>query len=135
MKVKCFLVEKTGRMTPFVDGVSSPIYRRIDTGEEIISRDLPIGAMYYADSEYQQYYRPGPDGRTLFVVTPGGRWDIDSQASNCTMADEKTHYCWVRHGEPPAVTVDKKGHTCKAGAGSIVMGGFHGYLRNCELIA
>lgn len=89
--------------------------------------------MYYATAENQQYYRPGPDGRTLFVVTPGGVWNVDERASNCTLPNDNEHYCWVRHGIPPMVTVDKVGKTCAAGAGSIMMGKYHGFLRNGKL--
>jgi hypothetical protein len=71
------------------------------------------------------------DGRHLFAVTPSGHhWDIDGRASNCTMPTERLHRCWIRHGEPPLVTVDKLGVTCAAGAGSIAVPGYHGFLRN-----
>jgi hypothetical protein len=36
----------------------------------------------------------------------------------------------VRHGEPPQITVDKRGLTCHAGAGSIALGSYHGFLHN-----
>lgn len=75
------------------------------------------------------------DGNHLFVILPNGNtWDIDSRASNCTMPNEKTHRCWVRHGEPPNVHVDKNGVTCAAGAGSIMSGNYHGFLHNGELV-
>lgn len=56
-------------------------------------------------------------------------------ASNCTMPDDKNHKCWVRHGRPEDGTlhVDKNGHTCAAGAGSIVAGNYHGFLHNGHL--
>ena len=44
-------------------------------------------------------------------------WDIDGRANNCSMLEDRTHRCWVRHGEPPDVTVDKDGPTCTAGRG------------------
>lgn len=76
-----------------------------------------------------------PCDRHLMVVCPDGHcWDIDSRAKNCTMKDDKVHRCWVRHGEPPKITVDKKGLTCKAGAGSIQTPDWHGFLRNGELV-
>jgi lambda family phage portal protein len=55
------------------------------------------------------------------VRTPGGTWDIDGRASNCTRPDDDTHRCWVRHGDPRTgvVHVDKDGDTCGAGSGSI----------------
>lgn len=102
------------------------LYRRADNGETVTLRDAPDGAMWDA------YWMPrkGPDGRSLMVKCPGGgEWNIDSRASNCTMPDDSEHRCWVRHGEPPAITVDKNGLTCAAGAGSIQAGGYHGFLR------
>jgi hypothetical protein len=42
----------------------------------------------------------------------------------------RPHKCWVRHGEPPNHTVDKRGNTCGAGAGSILSGSYHGFLRD-----
>jgi hypothetical protein len=70
----------------------------------------------------------------LNVMLPNGRvWDIDSRASNCTMKEDKNHRCWVRHGEPPHITVDKDGVTCQAGAGSIQAGDYHGFLQDGEI--
>lgn len=45
-------------------------------------------------------------------------------------SDARPHKCWIRHGEPPDVNVDKAGVTCGAGAGSIMVPGYHGFLRN-----
>ena len=46
--------------------------------------------------------------------------------------DARPHKCWVRHGAPPDVHVDKAGITCGAGAGSIAVAGYHGFLhRGC----
>lgn len=130
MPIKCTYWEHTGEMTPFIEGVSSPMLRNTDTGEVVASRDLPVGAIWYASTDTQGYYRPGPDGKTLFVRTPGGDWCIDGRASNCTKPQDNEHYCWVRHGVPPVVTVDKKGNTCSAGGGSIAIGSYHGHLTN-----
>ena len=66
-------------------------------------------------------------------------WNIDGRANNCTMPEDRRHRCWVRHGDPAtpgALHVDKTGTTCKAGAGSIAVPGFHamlqhGVLRQC----
>lgn len=91
-------------------------------------RDAPVGAMYYAD--WLSENRRGPDGHRLMVRTPGGWWDVDSRASNCTKPHDHEHRCWVRHGIPPKVTVDKNGNTCAAGAGSILVGKYHGFLRD-----
>lgn len=106
---------------------SELLYRRAGNGELTTLRDAPDGAMWDA------WWLPwkGPDGRSLTVKCPGGgEWAIDGRASNCTMPDDNVHRCWVRHGEPPAVTVDKAGATCQAGGGSIVAGSYHGFLRD-----
>ncbi len=75
----------------------------------------------------------GADGRSLVVILPGKRpWCIDSRANNCTKKDDKVHRCWVRHGNPEDGTlhVDKNGNTCSAGAGSIAVPGYHGFLHH-----
>jgi len=52
-------------------------------------------------------------------------------AANCTAyVDARPHHCWVREGVPPLLTVGKTGITCGAGAGSILVPGWHGFLRN-----
>jgi hypothetical protein len=103
------------------------LYRRADSGALVTLRDAPPGAMWDAN----WYGRKGPDGRCLAVKCPNGDdWIVDSRASNCTMPDDNEHRCWVRHGEPPRITVDKNGNTCQAGGGSIQAGGYHGFLRD-----
>lgn len=70
-------------------------------------------------------------GRHLWAMCPNGQtWDIDSRARNCGLPDDGKHRCWVRHGRPPKVHVDKEGRTCQAGAGSIVAGDYHGFLHD-----
>lgn len=131
-----------GRPIQFSSSGSSPIYRR-SGGEEIADDKLPPGACYASpDGAFVRnapgYHRFGPDGRALTVVCPNGmHWEIDGRASNCTMPDDPEHYCWVRHGRPEDGTlhVDKNGKTCGAGAGSIQMGGYHGFLHNGQLTA
>lgn len=110
------------------------ILRRADTGEEFRSRERPVGSVI--DAWWGSLRRRGPDGRCLSVMLPGNHdWMIDSRASNCTMPEEHTHRCWVRHGSPEEgnLHVDKNGHTCAAGAGSIAIPGFHGFLHKGEL--
>lgn len=109
------------------------LYVRDDTGEEINLGAAPVGACW--DAAWYPETRRGPDGRYLIVKTPGGDWAIDSRASNCTMKDDDAHRCWVRHGKPEDGTlhVDKNGHTCAAGAGSILCGTYHGFLHNGHL--
>jgi len=102
------------------------LYRRDGTGELLTLRDAPDGAMWDA------WWMPckGPDGKSLMAKCPGGHeWAIDDRANNCTMPDDTAHRCWVRHGEPPLITVDKDGLTCNAGAGSIQTANYHGFLR------
>lgn len=135
---------------------------RVDTGElvkrvEGFGLDAPPGAMWWEDLtercrpsgpddwDHAELVRPAPgasrspsysffDGPHLLVQTPGGQWNIDSRASNCKSPFDYEHRCWIRHGEPPAITVDKDGVTCEAGAGSIKVGDFHGFLRGGALV-
>lgn len=94
------------------------LYVRPETGERMPLADFPPGAMW--DAEWMGEYYKGPDGRAITVRLPNGRdWLIDSRASNCGLPDDHVHQCWVRHGEPPDITVNKDGNTCEAGAGSI----------------
>lgn len=95
------------------------------------------GDVYYLD-----WHEPGHcpfwnncDGRHIYSLTPNGEhWDITSRASNCTLKDDRTHRCWITHGSPEDGTlhVDKNGTTCAAGAGSIQVTGWHGFLHNFE---
>ena len=96
-------------------------------------RALPVGAMYYADWLTQDFFWDNGVGPCLVVITPGGEWNMDQRSANCTLPDDRTHRCWCRHGEPPNITVDKVGHTCAAGAGSILQKTYHGMLQNGEL--
>ena len=87
------------------------------------------GAMWFEETAWDGW--TGPDGKALYVVCPNKHvWCIDSRASNCTKSADDEHRCWIRHGTPPNVTVDKAGLTCAAGAGSIQCGDYHGFLRN-----
>lgn len=105
------------------------LYRRTDTGQEFPLSEAPAGAMWYAD--WFENGRKGWDGHQLEVKLPDGHvWSPDNRASNCTLPQDDEHRCWVRHGTPPDITVDKQGKTCAAGAGSILSrSGWHGFLR------
>lgn len=96
------------------------------------------GCLFWTD-DYEGHCLSGwsnCDGRHLHAVLPNGHaWDIDSRANNCGSPDDRTHRCWVRHGEPPAVHVDKAGFTCSAGAGSIAAGDYHGFLHHGQFTA
>jgi hypothetical protein len=103
-------------------------------GREYLLRDNVPGMMYDAwwlhDTQYV-----GADGRSIMVVCPDGHeWCIDSRASNCDMKKDTEHKCWIRHGEPPMLTVDKNGKTCGAGAGSIQTPKWHGFLVNGKFV-
>lgn len=110
---------------------SDTIYRRADTAETMTLRSAPPGAMWWL-TWMEGFFHPQLGSSPLCVMTPGGEWVIDSRASNCTMPDDynqERHHCWIAHGIPPDVTVDKNGVSCAAGAGSIQAGSYHGFLR------
>lgn len=112
-------------------------------------RDAPPGALWDAWWLADHPHGPGPDGICLMCRLPNGSdWHVDGECSNCsrpqrevregrTFLTDRTHYCWVRHGDPkhPATLhVDKNGNTCDAGAGSIIAGGWHGFLHHGHLV-
>lgn len=138
MPIKCFLLEPM----PAAESDGGRLWRRTDTGEVIALRDAPPGAMWFATWFMNDEVPPRnfvSGGWTnnfepsLIVRTPGGDWDVDSRAGNCTMKEDKLHRCWCRHGVAPNVTVDKNGRTCAAGGGSIICGNYHGFLQNGHL--
>lgn len=98
----------------------------------------PPGAMYYAtwyeDRNLPDHTWVSPhDKRALMVVLPGvHHWHVDGTSNNCTLPGDPVHKCWVRSGsvDQATVHVDKNGNTCSAGAGSIVVPGWHGFLHN-----
>ncbi len=105
------------------------LFERKETGERwTLNGKLPVGAMYNADWMPKPWQ--GLDGLSLVVMTPGGLWNIDSRASNCTKPNDEEHKCWCRQGTPPMIDVNKNGLTCAAGAGSIQCGSYHGFLRH-----
>jgi hypothetical protein len=123
------------------------LYRGARDGQLYTLREAPVGAMWNADwlAGKARDAWTGPDGLSLHVRTPGGDWCVDGECSNCTRKQdvpvpdkpgwtrfERSHYCWVRHGDPRTgdVHVDKDGVTCEAGAGSIITGGWHGFLHH-----
>ena len=124
------------------------IYRCPATGTEyVLHQNAPAdtlgapaagpGAMWDAWWRNGHEAHRGPDGICLMVRCPNGHnWCVDSEARNCTRKGQP-HDCWVRHGDPrqAAVTVDKQGDTCAAGAGSVQAGDYHGFLRDGVLTA
>lgn len=109
-------------------------------GTLVTCHGLPPGAMYdYMQSPVggmKEAFGPrAVNGQYRVCVLPDGHhWQIDSRANNCTMPDDDEHRCWVRHGEPPNLTIDKGGNTCSAGSGSILSPGWHGFLRDGKLV-
>lgn len=116
-------------------------------------RDAPVGAIW--ESKWLIDFCHGPDGKSYTCRIPSEDkhydWNIDGTCSNCTepcgkchrekkdcacesFLSSDPHNCWIRHGTPPNFTVDKQGHTCRAGAGSIITDGWHGFLRNGQLV-
>lgn len=116
------------------------IWVRRDTQEEIFLHDAPAGAMWFAPW-FDDTWKPQLD-HVLCVRTPGrqAEWIVDSQASNCTLPDDKhmeQHHCWVISGttaDLPNITVGKGGPTCSAGAGSVQTHSWHGFLRDGWLV-
>lgn len=134
--IRCTWWQRTGAMTEFVDGISSPVFRNMETGEELSSRELPVGALYAIKREPDDAWPPvGSDGLSIACVLPGRHhWYIDGRAANCTMPADAVHRCWVRHGTVgERIRVDKDGNTCQAGGGSIQTDKWHGNLHDGEL--
>ncbi len=91
----------------------------MDTGELLPLRGAPAGAMWLAPwySEWgSQFWKERGGGPHLIVKTPGGEWDVDSEASNGPG--------WQRSGEPPNVTATP----------SILCNQYHGWLREGKLV-
>lgn len=117
---------------------SQVFYRRLYStpgGVEVSWESLVPGDFFYlAIHDPTEHCHAGwtnCDGRHPYAILPGGHhWDIAGRASNCDMKEETTHRCWILHGDPRTgpVTVDKAGHTCHAGAGSIIVPNWHGFL-------
>lgn len=111
-------------------------WRRVDTGEEKETvHQFGIGAMWQAIWYPKNMTWDNETDPHLIVCCPNGDdgvrdWDIDSRAKNCGLPSERLHRCWVRHGVAPLLTVDKNGVTCDAGAGSIALPKWHGFLTN-----
>jgi hypothetical protein len=109
------------------------IYKRYDTGEEMTVEEAPVGSAYNASWMTREPCDP-LDERYLIIKTPGGEWHTFAKATNCTMPSEK-HFCWIKHGSALDGTlhIDKNGYTCNAGAGSIIIGDYHGFCHQGHL--
>lgn len=123
--------------------VPHPLFTGAPDGQLYTLREAPVGAMWDATWFDRAPAYTGPDGIALVVRTPGGEWMVDSEASNCTRPGDRSHKCWIRHGDPrdpqgrrtgQPLHVDKAGDTCSAGAGSIICGTYHGFLHGGHLV-
>lgn len=115
---------------------------RKDTGEtHEHTHGFGAGAMWWATWYPKNFTWENETEPHLMVRCPNSAtdptdcrdWDVDSQCANCTLPDDNTHRCWVRHGEVPNITVNKDGHSCAAGKGSILLPGWHGMLTDGKL--
>lgn len=143
---KCFLIEPIygGSLPEPSSDRDWPPYKYIvgwhrpDTGEtQQHNSGFRVGAMWRATWQPRNWDWDNETEPHILVRCPNSDdglecrdWDIDSRASNCGSPKDKSHRCWVRHGEAPILTVDKAGRTCTAGAGSIQLPKWHGFLKN-----
>lgn len=116
---------------------------KLPSGEEVAEQ--PGDAYFLEAEDIAKHLRhcawSNCDGRHLYVVMPrdpsgySRHWSPDNRASNCMLPEDREHRCWVSHGDPAAGTlhVDKAGRTCTAGAGSIALPHWHGFLHNGTL--
>lgn len=118
-RFRCYLLVPTGEMTPFVDGIASPIYRRADTGE-----------LYHSGFEdrHPGIAMAGPGAMRvdpnsgLLVRTPAGDWYVDQPSASGGS--------WSRSGEPPDVTASPSILIPEYSyEGRLVRPSYHGWLR------
>lgn len=125
---ECYLLEYTGKYTPFDEGISTPIYRRVDNGalEHVGWTNHPGIPMVKSGAMYFEVH-----GKDLMVRTPGGEWRVDGLSS-------RSQSPWTREGVPPKITVrpsilfrfdqkDEDGVLISPPEGCR---GFHAYLTN-----
>lgn len=92
------------------------LYRRADTGEEMVLSKAPPGAMW--DCPWL-HHKVGPDGQSLTVRLPDGRdWWVDGPSKNGSG--------WTRTGTAPAISVNPSIQT----EGNPNRPGYHGFLTN-----
>lgn len=116
-RIRCYLLKSTGRMTPYVDGISSPIYTRDDEPD----------ALYHTGFEdrYKQFgiKQAGPgamyfiEGSGLCVICPGGHWHPDAGK-------------WTRTGEPPDCTIRPSILFFETNDKGERVNGYHAFLTN-----
>jgi hypothetical protein len=132
LPLRCFLVEPVEAPKPGQEPQPTDMYRGVDGGDAFPLEKAPPGAMLWA--WWTTDLHPQLGEHPLVVILPDGvPWMPDAQAHNCSIpddVDQARHHCWVMHGTPPAVTVDKDGVTCDAGHASVSSPGYHGDLRD-----
>jgi len=71
-------------------------------------------------------------GHLHLVLPDGHHFDCSSRAKNCSRPKDKKHRCWSVEGTPEGgdLSLGKGGDTCKAGAGSVDTGTWHGFVRD-----
>ena len=121
--IQCVMVD----FDPGPDG-QTPTWR--DKAGNVLENLAP-GSMYWMHRKITCVAHQVPCSH-LMVVAPGGAmWDIDSIGCGRMYP----HNCWIRHGEPPQVTVDKDGsNTCDSGRGSFTGRASHVFLWDGEFI-
>jgi hypothetical protein len=149
---RCDCGKEFGPMEPFQVFTRS-LYRK-QTGVEMFTiEDAPVGSIWNA-WWLKCNELCGPDGQRLMCKLPGGHdWMIDGRANNCDslckscgsayhthnkdgackrFVESHPHKCWVRTGTAGqadfTVGKGKPGESCGAGAGSIIVPGWHGFL-------
>jgi hypothetical protein len=112
-----------------------------DTSSGLLEPGCLYHPVWFEDEHWPHIRNPDGTLHLHAVLGCGCTWDIDAQASNCTRPGDRSHKCWVRHGDPMdpqgsvPFHVDKQGETCAAGAGSIICscGAYHGFLHHGQL--
>jgi hypothetical protein len=101
----------------------------------------PVTGDYWVARPHRRCHWEDCDGTRLVVMIPSDpagvedahEWSPHNRARNCSMPGDRSHRCWVLHGDPlqpETLHVDKDGTTCEAGGGSILFGDWHGYVNN-----
>ena len=145
MAVQHLVVERHESWTPVGKIIRG--WKHAETGEVRPKiADWHVGAMWYAlwmpkkwcwENETGPHLlvhcpNPTPDPKDVLMQTRD--WDLDCRASNCTLPNDHVHRCWIRTGNAPDITVAKNGLTCSAGAGSIALPNWHGFLERGYLV-
>lgn len=99
------------------------------------SHPPPPGSMWW--DPFPEWPVPGgrsfTKGSCLMLMTPGGPFNLDGRAPDCSLPNDMVHRCYRRKGRPPNITLGKGRPTC--GANEIIsVGDYRGFLWDGELI-